>query len=235
MLLLVFAMSPVAWTQQQSAPVRHDPVLDQLTAFAQDFEHRVRAAGFKLTSVSPAIVVDTRPQLSMYTAQDNTIHSARWEDLPPEVQEIFKRWAAYAGDGTGKQLFDDSFHRFFFIHELAHVLERQAKVNTGNAYQSELEANRITVAYWREKDRAFLTALLAQFQRINQRLPVPVPPGQDVEQSFNANYHGSGSNPEVYGWFQTRMVLQAGAERPFRSFSETLHRLAVPPRKPIRD
>jgi hypothetical protein len=191
---------------------------------AQDFERRARLAGAVITSASPAIVVDTPPQLSMYISGSNTIHTSRWEELTPEVQNLFNRWATYVGDATGKQLFDDMFHRFFFVHELAHWLQRQAKTNTNDVYQFELEANRVTVAYWRETDGAYLTTLLAGFERLRDRLPTPVPSGQDAEQYFNANYRGLGSNPDAYGWFQTRMVVQAGTERPVRTFSEALRR-----------
>ena len=220
-LVLSLAMLPTIWAPQQSARLEHDPVVDQLTVLAQDFERRARLAGFALTSASPAIVVDTPPQLSMLTSP-NTIHTSRWEELKPEMQDEFKRWATYTGDATGEQLFDDMFHRFFFIHELAHWLQLQAKDYTKEGYEFELDANRVAVAYWREKDSAYLSAMLARFQRINGRLPNPVPGSQDAEQYFNANRSKLGSNPDVYGWFQTRMVVQAGTEQPFRTFSETL-------------
>jgi hypothetical protein len=180
-----------------------------------------------MTSASPAILVDTPPQLSKYQTEGNRIHTSRWEELTPDVQDIFKRWATYAGDTTGKQLFDDMFHRFFFVHELAHWLQRQAKSNTNDAYQFELEANRLTVAYWRDNGSGYLSTLLARFRRISDRLPDPVPLGQDAEQYFKSNYGRLGSNPDAYGWFQTRMVIRAATERPLRTFSETLHRLSV--------
>jgi len=221
------------WAQQQSARSQLDPLVDQLTVIAQDFERRARLAGFAVTSASPVIVVDTPPQISMLTGS-NTIHTSRWEELPPVVQEICKRWATYTGDATGQQLFDDMFHRYFFVHELAHWLQLQAKDYTKDGYQFELEANRVTVAYWREKDSAYLSTLLARFQRIRERLPSPVPDGQDAEQYFNVNRRGLGSNPDVYGWYQTRMVVQAGTERPFPTFSETLHDLSVPAKNPVR-
>ncbi len=179
-----------------------------------------------MTSSAPTIVVDTRPQLSMYTRGDNTIHTARWEKLPPDVQDLVKRWATYAGHTTGKQLFDDMFHRFFFVHELAHWLQIQGKNNTNDVYQRELGPNQLTVAYWRERDNRYLSALLARFRRISERLPNPVPPGQNAEEYFRSNYRGLGSNPDVYGWFQLRMVIEAATERPVRTFSEAVHRLA---------
>ncbi len=231
--VLAVAMLPLIGAQQPTARLQHDSLHDQLTVLARDFERRARLAGSAMTSASPVIVVDTPPQLSMLKSP-STIHTSRWEELTPDVLDVFQRWASYAGDVTGQQLFDDMFHRFFFVHELAHWLQRQTKDNTSGAYQFELEANRITVAYWRDRDSAYLSALLARLQRIRDRLPSPVPRGQDAEQYFNANYRGMGSNPNVYGWFQARMVLQAGAERPVRTFSESLHGRSGQAKNPVR-
>lgn len=43
-----------------------------------------------------------------------------------------------------------------------------------------------------------------------------------------------GSNPDAYGWFQTRMVVEAGAERPIRTFSGILRDLYVDAQNPVR-
>jgi hypothetical protein len=223
-LILLLTVSS-AWAQPPS-PSGSDPVLDQLKATAEDFERRVRSAGSAETIPTPAILLDTPPQLSKYTRKDNTIHTSRWEELAPDLQDNFKRWAGYAGDKTGKQLFDEMFHRFFFVHELGHWLQIQATPDTNDVYSHELEANRLAVAYWRESDTPYLAALLARFRRISGGLPDPVPPGQDAEQYFNSNYGKLGSNPDAYGWFQTRMVIRAGTERPIRPFAETVQRLS---------
>ncbi len=233
-LVLSLGMLPAILGKQQAGGLQHDPLVSQLTAIAQDFERRARLADSAVALARPVIVVDTPPQISMYKSGPNTIHTSRWEELMPDVQDICRRWATYTGDTTGRQLFEDMFHRFFFVHELAHWLQRQAKDTTGDAYQFELEANRVTVAYWREKDSVYLSALLARFQRIRDRLPSPVPDGQDAEQYFNANRSRLGSNPDVYGWFQTRMVVQAGSERPFLMFSETVRGLSVHTKNPVR-
>ncbi len=224
-LVLCLGMLPATWAKQ-SAPSQPDPLVSQLAVIEQEFVNRVWSAGFRMTLPAPAIVVDTLPQLSMYTRENNTIHTARWEKLPLEVQDLVKRWATYAGHTTGEQLFDDMFHRFFFVHELAHWLQIQGQNNLNDVYQGELEPNRLTVAYWRESDSKYLSALLARFHRISERLPDPVPHGQDAEQYFKSNYRGLGSNPDVYGWFQLRMVFEAATERPVRTFAEAVHRLA---------
>jgi hypothetical protein len=78
-----------------------------------------------------------------------------------------------------------------------------------------------------------MSSLLARIQRIVDRLPNPLLEGQDAEQYFNAN-RKMGSNPDVYGWYQSRMVVQAGAERPVRSFSESLQGLSFPAKNSVQ-
>lgn len=223
--ILLLAGMPVL-AQQPSSPSPADPVLGQLHAVARDFEVRVRSAGCERVAPHPAILLDTPPQLSMYTRKDDTIHTSRWEALTPDVQDLFTRWAGYAGDRTGRQLFDEMFHRFFFVHELGHWLLIQVKHETADAYSRELAANRLAVAYWRERDASDAAALLARFRRIGAGLPDPVPAGEDAEQYFNSNHMKLGARPDAYGWFQTRMVIQAGTERPSRSFAEAVQRLS---------
>ncbi len=223
-LILLLAVLPASG--QPSSVGSGDPLLDRLKAIAEDFDRQVRAAGFAGAGAAPSIVVDSRPQLSMYTRTDNTVHASRWEEASPDAQEVFARWAGYAGDRTAKQLFDEMFHRFFFVHELAHWLQVQAKRDSDDVYGFELEANRLTVAYWREKDPEYLTAVVSRLRRINEALTSPVPAGQVAEAYFNANYRNLGSNPNVYGWFQTRMVIAAGSERPAGTFAEIVQRLS---------
>jgi hypothetical protein len=232
MLVVSLAMLTPLWAQQPSAPLQHDPIVEQMTVLAREFEGRARMAAAVMTSASLEIVVDTPPELSVYEGP-NKVHTARWEDLPPDGQAIFDRFATYAGAMTGKQFFDDMFHRFFFVHEMAHWLQRQAK-DPRDGYQFELDANRVTVAYWREKDSAYLAALLVEFKRLNERLPVPVPPGQDPQEYFDANKGKLGSNPDVYGWFQSRMVLEAAAERPVLTFSEAVRGLSAHANDPVQ-
>src|SRR5512144_2212387 len=124
LVILLLALSPAR--AQSPSPVTRDSATDQLKAIAEDFEHQVRAARFRITVPAPTILLDTSPQLSKYTRQDNTIHTSQWEDLAPDARDLFTRWAGYAGERTGKQLFDEMFHRFFFVHELAHWLQTQA-------------------------------------------------------------------------------------------------------------
>ena len=92
-------------------------------------------------------------------------------------------------------------------------------------YQLELEANRVSAAYWREKDPTYLTLLVSRFRRIRSQLPDPVPPEGNARKFFNTNYDKLLPNPDAYGWYQLGMVIGVFNERPSPSFAETLKKI----------
>lgn len=84
-----------------------------------------------------------------------------------------------------------------------------------------IDANRIAAAFWREKDPALIRGLDAAFQHVLASGHGPVPPGQSVEEYFNANYDALGLRPD-YGWFQARMITDVNAEKPPPTFENAL-------------
>ena len=168
------------------------------------------------------------------------VHEALFDELPPLFQGIFNDWAGFTRDRTsGRVLFDDMFHKFFFVPELGHWTTGQVldvrhdskkQIAVANArnnhWDTELETNRIAVAWWREHDPVFLARLIGDFRRIQAALPNPVPPGSDMKAFFAANYEKLGSEPNSYGWFLLQSVILAYDEPP-RSFQQTLEDLVT--------
>jgi len=188
-------------------------------------------------SLEPAPVhINTTPMIS-YT-DNNGVHEARFDELPPPIQSLFDKWASYTSDKpSGSALFSDMFYKFFFVHELGHwtiggVLEarqdagKQAAIKNSwnNHWKAELEANRISVAWWREHDPTFLAKLVGDFRQIQAALPNPVPAGADMQTFFAANYEKLGQDPQAYGWFLLQSVIIAYDEPP-KSFQSVLDAL----------
>jgi hypothetical protein len=218
------------------APVPPDPVLAQEQAIAAKYEAAVHIAALPFTTTPEPIQIVTTPQLSFI--DKNAIHEGRYAELPPPVKAIFDRWAAFTGDQpTGNALFDDMFYRFFFVHELGHwtigqVLDHRSDAGKDaaianefhNHWQTELECNRLSIAWWREHDPAYLARIVADFRKIQAHIPNPVPPGQDMQIYFAANYQKLGEDPNVYGWFLLQSVILAYDE-PVKSFQARLDEL----------
>jgi hypothetical protein len=224
----------------QSPSTKRDPVLDQERALATKVEARTHINHFDLQAKPPEVRIDAGPGLSFYDmGTGNVVHEERWEKVPPPMQTIFDQWAAYAGDQpNGQHLFRDMFHRFFLVHELGHWMEDQvmeqrqdgmaatARQNAKTArWTYEMNANRISVAWWREHDPAYLAKLIKDFRTIQAKLPNPIPAGEDARHYFTRQYAKLAEDPNAYGWFQLQMVVLAYDERPTGSFQHVIDRL----------
>jgi hypothetical protein len=221
-LFLVILGVQAVWPQVSSVAEQRD----RLDGIALDFYSKLRAARFPATVTEPRILLDTPSQLSVYDPNDNAVHTSQWNNVPPQVRALFDRWAGFIEyDTKGEQLFDAIFHRFFFVHELGHWIQFQSFPQT-DRYVSELEADRISTAYWKEQDPEYLSKFVVQVRRIHDRLPNPVPVGEDAVGFFQRNYVNLGSNPPAYGWYQFGMVITASQEHPVPRFADLIKKLA---------
>ncbi|MGI4831802.1 MAG: hypothetical protein ACRYFU_27010 [Janthinobacterium lividum] len=232
-MFLLMAALLLAGDRPSAAP---NALLQRETAIARQFESRVHIETLPFRPRLPRIQIETRPSLSYFDG--HTIREARFKELPPEVQAIFNAWAADTSDQpSGEQLFADMFYKFFFVHELGHWVAGQVIMNRHDAnqqaaldnmkqnhWQTELECNRISVAWWREHDPNYLPKLMADFRAIEDKLPNPVPEGQSKQAYFAANYERLGNDPQVYGWFLLQSALDAYGEPPV-SFQQVLDEL----------
>ena len=214
-----------------------DPTLVGLRTLAKQVEEKVQVPGYPAFA-PPKVMLDAGTGVSFFSYGDQTVHEAQLGDLPAPMQDIWTQWSAYTTDEpSGKSLFDDMFHRFFFVHELGHWMASQviaglpdsemsavAKNEANNKWDREIAANRIATAWYREHDPQYLAKLMADFRRIQAHLPDPVPAGVDKKSYFTENYQTLGTDPMAYGWFQLQMVLLVYDE-PARSFQQVLDAL----------
>jgi hypothetical protein len=237
-LILVVVVANNGTAQPVLAP--RDPVMDQEKAIAVKVESRSRIENFELRTKAPDIRIDAGAELSFYdNGTGNVVHEEHWEKLPSPIQATFNQWAAYTGDElSGQQLFQDMFYRFFFVHELGHwmqgqildqrhdVMAKRARKNSDSArWQYETVANRISVAWWREQDPAYLAKLVSDFRKIQRQLPSPIPHGENAQTFFTREYDKLTEDPTAYGWFQLQMVILVYDEEPTVSFQQAIDRL----------
>jgi hypothetical protein len=110
----------------QSPLAQCDPVLDQERAIAARVEARSLIKNFELQTKAPEIRIDAGPTLSSYDNGAGNVVQEYWEKLPSPEQATFSQWATYTGnEPSGRQLFQDMFYRFFFVHELGHWMQAE--------------------------------------------------------------------------------------------------------------
>ena len=211
-----------------------DPTLVGLRLLATQVEEKVHVPGYPAFA-PPKVMLDAGTGVSFFSYGQQAVHEAQFGDLPAPMQDIWKQWSGYTTDEpSGKALFDDMFHRFFFVHELGHWMASQviaglpdsemsviAKNEANNKWAREIAANRIATAWFRERDPQYLAKLVVDFRAIQAHLPDPVPAGVDEKTYFTENYQTLGQDPMAYGWYQLQMVLLVYDE-PARSFQQVL-------------
>ena len=84
-----------------------------------------------------------------------------------------------------------------------------------------MAANRIAIAFWREKDPAFMAFKLAGYQRTLKMFPNPVPSGVSKVDYLNNNYDKLPGG-QAYIWYQASMIVDGCAESPTRSFRQAV-------------
>jgi hypothetical protein len=206
----------------------HDPslaaTLAEVTTQRNAFIDRVHSFGLTCPVPAPVLVVDHVPSFGNYDDSNNTLHISDWSLLTPEERAAFVRLAGEgATESTARQLFDQSVHRWVFVHELGHWWQacRAVIPEKTPPYKLEVGANRIALAFWRTTDLAFANRMLVLFQGLLDHSPSPVPAGESVEPYFSKNYRLLGSS-DAYPWFQAYMIINLSREKPSPSFVAAL-------------
>jgi hypothetical protein len=218
-LLIFFCEGVVSNAQTQ------DKTITELSLRRDSFVNKIKSLGFSPTLSSPNIIIDTPASyrtFGNYNDSSNTLHTTgAWSTLPPDLQDFFNRPAARMGNGeTGETFFEKSIHKWIFIHEMGHWW-RKCQRQKATAYDEELAANRIAVAYWRLQDPAFMSFMLNVFQGFISHSPSPVPTGQPMEEYLNNHFAELSAGP-VYTWYQAQMIVQAFNEKPTLTFTNAI-------------
>jgi hypothetical protein len=200
-----------------------DPVQARGDAIRDRFVAAVRECGVEPTFI-PEVAIRTAPSLATYSSTDRTLYLSRFEELPPPIQGTMTAWAA---DGVldldAQGQFAEIFNTLVVPHELGHALQFMwGRHPTLDRWESETEANRIAIAYWRldpaEAER--LPERIENVTRFLGRLPSPVPEGRSARDHFNSDYWALVADPQAYGWYQGALMQTAWDQRDQSSFCD---------------
>jgi len=190
----------------QSSSIKHYDSKEVLESDANkiidDFELFIKGLGCKLHSI-PKVRIQTEPALIRLDKPNNTIIIPYWGDLTNDQIEIFKSWRGE----NAEEFFILMFNWFFIPHELGHYIN--PKNHDLNPYQCELEANEVAVAFLKSNSENLekLDLIKESLQQIVAILPKIDFGGMSEAEYFNANYQKIGNNPNMYGYFQFKFIL----------------------------
>ncbi len=226
--LLLFGMSASAALAQgetrPSPPTAQAQTLADVTAVRDDFVRRAKSSGLSCTLPPPRMEIREIPSFGDYDEATNTVASTDWTLLSPQQKALFFQMVGPgASEEAARATFKDVMHRSMLVHELAHWWEACHKVTTTERlplFQKGVQADRITVAYWRIADPALPSRVVAIAQNLIDHTPSPVPAGQGVQDYFNQNY--GHMDPSVRPWFGAQLYLAAYNETPPPSLFQAL-------------
>jgi hypothetical protein len=225
----------IVWLSLLFAGALHAQTKDSVTMKANvlrdEFVNKIKAAGFTPSLPPPMIVFDNPRSYGNYSADSNILHTSDWKTLDTESKGRFEASAASGGNGmTGERYFELTAHQWILIHELGHWW-RACQHQTAKPYENEMAANRIAIAFWREKDPAFMEFKRAGYQRMITVMRSPVPEGQAKSDYLNTNYDKLPGG-QAYTWYQATMIVDGCAEMPVATFKEMIGRAgnAIPPK-----
>jgi hypothetical protein len=163
------------------------------------------------------VVADT-PLFGRFDRGSNNIVTPDWTQLTPAEKSVFTQLAgagrAGASGGTDAQaqkIFEVEAHQWIFIVQEVHWWEACKQLTLKlTPYQAELQAVRVALAYWRERDPEVVERLAAIVESFGKE-PSLIPPGQDLPTYFNQHYLTTGSGQE-YLWLQAQVVKVAMAD-----------------------
>ena len=202
-------------------------VLAQLTQLRDAFLRRIDAEGYKLCP-APQIELGDPAAFGHFVPERNTVMVAAWTHLTPEERKGFEEMAqSMGGDATGRSVFENGANRWVFVHELAHWWQACRHQTRPQSYAAENGADRIALAFWRERDPRYAVGIVRGYRALLSSMPSPVPEGEAPPTYYDANY-AKVAQGNADTWFQATMIAALAEEQP----APSLHRALSQPLYP---
>ena len=169
-----------------------------------DFNLFIKKSGYNLPTI-PKAKIQTEPSLIRLDKSNNAIIVPYWGDLLNDQKEIFKSWRGE----NAEEFFVLMFNWFFIPHELGHFIN--PKIHDIDPYTSEKEANEVAVLFLKrdQENLEKLDFIKKSISQILETLPKIYFGNMSEVEYFDTNYQKIGNNPNTYGYFQFKFILDA--------------------------
>lgn len=226
-LLLLAASAAAASPTPPAADSSDAAVLARLAQLRAAFLHRIDEEGYRLCP-APQIELSDPPAFGRYLADRNVVLIGAWSHLSVQERGAFEEMAqAIGGEASAQSVFENGTHRWVFVHELGHWWQACRHLTRPESYAAENGANRIALAFWRERAPRFAASIVQGFAALLSSTPSPVPDAQSAQAYLDANVRTIAQG-DAYTWFQGKMIVELAAETPPPSFHRALSQPLYP-------
>jgi hypothetical protein len=217
------AVSPQALTADDSDAA----VLAQLTELRDAFVKRIGEEGYKICP-APQVELADPPSLARYVSERNSVSVAAWSHLTSTEKQGFEEMAQnMGGEASARSVFENGTNRWVFVHELGHWWQTCRHASQAHAYAQENGANRIALAFWRERDPRYAVGVVHGYRALLTAMPAPLPAGQSVASYFDTTF-ATMTPGDTSTWFQAKMIADLAEENPLPSFHKALSQPLYP-------
>jgi hypothetical protein len=201
-------------------------VLTRLTQLRTAFLKRIDEEGYALCA-APHIELGDPPTFGRYLPERNVVLIGSWSHLSVPEHQAFETMAQTGDEASAKSVFENGTHRWVFVHELAHWWQACRQLARPESYAAENGANRIALAFWREREPRFAAGIVHGFAALLGSTSSPVPNGQSAQTYFDANFRAIAQS-DAYTWFEGKMIVELATEMPPPSFHRALSQPLYP-------
>lgn len=167
------------------------------------FQARVKKGGIEM--IHNVAVKNTKPYLIFI--RNTKVNLPFWVEVIPQQKSFFYEVAG--GEKQGIEVFGLFFNGFYLTHELSHSLAEHIGIPFSNAYDSEFEANKMAILYWRAVGESQnLKKCYVYAKKMLETLKNPVPASEDYKKYITDNYQKLASDPYKYGYIQFSQFVE---------------------------
>ena len=181
-----------------------DTLVSNIENLIKEFDSFIKEKGVNPPYV-PSFEIKTTNSLIYWDNYKKEIVLPFWDELYPEQKEVFTNWQGE----NAEQFFTAMFNWFFIPHELGHFITSLSSDNTLKPYKSEWVANKFAVAFLisQKENHRKIEFIENSLEEVLNLLPEVDLGDMTEEEYFDANYDGLGVDPNVYAYFQFKIIL----------------------------
>ena len=223
---LLIAGSASGAADAAQPPQADAALIRELGELRDAFVKRIDEEGYRLCP-RPRIELGAVPAGGRYQPQRNLIIITPWSQLSAAQQQGLAGVIPGAGPEAARAVYESGTYRWVLLQELGHWWQDCRQMARPQSYAAESGANRMALAFWRERDPRFAAGIVQGAVELLNAVADPLPAGEGAQEWLDA--HFSEALPSsTYAWLQAQMIATLSQESPRPSFHKSLSQPLYP-------